>query len=572
MVWSVKRKFLFFKYLFVAISFILVMSATTHAVIFRDTTGDFNNSDVAAVDTRISNGRVFITILYAEDQIGMTGGVGGNFSIDADQNPLTGGKDTPGFDCRIIYNISRYAPVAHFEFFAGPYQGRTIPIAAEIGNETRLRFDARTVEFSFPASFFGGYRDFDYALFATGMFSSGDNWDRVPDSGVVRCSTGRIIAAPVTGLKRVSQNIVESPKQTGSQPIVRRVTTRMEGDNAIWIIETNKNLPVRQLDFNDSLHFHLMLDIDRRMDTGISNAEIPFLAFGPDCVARCTLVPGGRGNIRITTGIKENGERQTIGGGGGTNDLNCTFDQNTVKITIPLWLIKAASPEIDWLLIATRLDTPPEIFSDTSIAFDTGEKRHPEQMPSNAIILDDPVNDTSIWEVKSNDGSITSQVQQIRAANADFTRIRAALTTEFLMLRVTYKDPLVFKPRYFTSITALVPGFPVKELFFSVNWSIETGGQIVLRDISSNPSEITKTRFLNQCVAKQGRDAFFLIPVTVFGRVTPPYLDLTLTAHEMIFKKSGAMGQTIKTAPRQNKGIIDRLPDKGFFRVSTDGV
>lgn len=539
-------------------------------ITFRDPLGDFDKADVIAVETWIAEGKAIITIHYAEDEITMAGGIGGNFSIDSDQDPTTGGKDTPGFDCCLIFNISRFAPTANLEFHTGPNQGRTVPITAGAGNGSDLQFNARMVRFTIPMSLLGNVRDFDYALFATGMFSTGDDWDRVPDSGVVRCSTGQVILAPVTGVKAIREQALDAPARAGEQPIVRRITTRMEGDNAIWSIETNADLPVGALDQYNSTHLHLMLDIDRRMDTGISNGEIPFLAFGPDRIAQCSLVPGGS-SIRITTGIKENGELETVGGGSGTNDLSCTFDRRTVKITIPLWLIKASSPQMDWMLLVTRLNTPTEIFLNSSISFDTGEIRLPEMMPPHAVVVMDPEEDAIITEGKSNDLSMTKRVPQPNLPNINFTRAQAALTRDFLMLKITYKRPLTLEPRYVTSATVRLPEQPGREMMFSINWDLATGGQVVLWDISANMPDITRHQFLNQCVVNQGSNAFLLIPVSVLGPLPPQSLELVLTTHEIGFLKppatAKAPGITVKAPPRQNPGTIDRLPDLGSIRL-----
>ena len=538
----------------------------------RDPAGDFNRADVLAVETSVSQGRVIITIHYAGDPIGMAGGVGGTLSMDTDQNPSTGAPGTPGFDVSLVYNISRLAPAADLEILSGPGQGRTIPIRSGAGNGTRLEFNQRSVRFTFPAALAGIGTDFDYALFATGMFSAGDQWDRVPDTGVIRNSTGRPAAPPVTrGAAAPGQMIAEQTRQPG-QPLVRQVNTRMEGDNLVWVIHTHVNLPVGQLDMHQSLHFHLLLDLDRSLATGITNGEIPFLAFGPDRVANCTLVPGGRGNIRITTAIKENGERQTVGGGAGSNDLNCTFERNRAKITIPAWLVKADSARLDWMLITTRLNAAPQVFNHSSIGFDTGQIRRPVSFPAGAVTIADPADDAIVATGRSEDGSVVRTVRQPGVPNVDIARITAARTADFVLMRITYETPIRLQSRYFTAITALTPGYPARQLLFSMNFSMEVGPQLVLRDMSRQNPDPTRAVFLNQCVVLQGRDAFVMIPVSAFGQGPLPHLDLVLKTHEMWFSRPASTsripGITVRQAPKQRQACLDQIPDKGFIRLA----
>ena len=541
-----------------------------------DPVGDFNGADVVRVDTRITENAVSITIQYADDEIGMATGVGGNFSIDADQNPTTGGTNTPGFEYCIIFNISQLAPMAELQFLSKGLKGRSVPISANNGNGTNLQFSSRSVQFTLPLSIIGNIRDFDYALFATGMFSTGDKWDRVPDYGSARASSGRVMTASLTDGPKIFAQDITAPSQHGHIPIVSHVTTRMEGDNAVWIIQTNADLPVGPLSQYDSTHFHLMLDLDRRVETGITNGEVPFLPFGPDRVAKCTLVPGGKASIRITTGIAENGERLTVGGGAGINDLNCVFDRRSAKITIPLWLIKAESTQFDWMLMTTRLNSDPELFGGSSIAFDTGKLRLPFQMPDYAIVIDDPIEDALITEGKSDDGSYTARVRQYGIPNIDFRSLHVILTQDYLMMRVTYKTPIVPKPRYFTSINTQLPDQPSRELLFSINWDHEFGGQVVMWDLSSNEQDITQSIRLNPCLVTRGREAFLLIPKTVFGHTEPKRMGLFLTSHEMGFQKPSAkktikaQGIMVKAPTRQNRGTIDRLPDKGEVRLTAD--
>lgn len=545
---------------------------------FPDAVGDFEKSDVVMVSTQVNNGMVIINIRYADDEIGMATGVGGHFSIDADQDPSTGGKDMPGFDATIMYNITQLAPVVSLEIHSGPNQGQTIPIGSNAGNNTRLTFNSRSVAFSFPASFIGNPQDFDWVLFSTGMFFTGDKWDRVPDIGIARCSTGKVVSAPVTGGGRaVAQNTIEPPRQAGEMPIVKRVTTRMEGDNAVWIIETNVNLPVNALDQYDSTHFHLLIDVDRRLETGITSGGIPFLAFGPDRMALCSLVPGAKASIRLVTGIRENGERITVGGSAGKNDLNCTFDRHTVKLTIPLWLIKAPSPEIDWLLISTRLNTKAQFFAGTSIAFDTGELRQPEKIPANAVIVKDPVRDAIIKEEKSRDGSFVGRAPIHKdIPNLDFTGAKAALTSDFLMLQITYNLPIALKPWYATAVKVHLPWHHNQTIHFSVNWSFESGGQVDMRDLSKNSADVTTHRFLNQCVAQEGPDVFLLIPVSVFNVQPLKNLELVMSSREIINTGGGeaSMGNSgsyggimVKTDLKSKRQEADRMPDFGTIRL-----
>jgi hypothetical protein len=66
--------------------------------------------------------------------------VGGTLSIDADQNPATGGADTPGFECCIVFIVSQLAPMAELQFFSDGIKGRSVPISADVQDITRSRY------------------------------------------------------------------------------------------------------------------------------------------------------------------------------------------------------------------------------------------------------------------------------------------------------------------------------------------------------------------------------------------------------------------------------------------------
>lgn len=544
----------------------LALSHHAGAAVLRDPAGDFDNSDVIGVETTVVAGSAVLTITYADEQIGMATGAGGTIGIDADQDPSTGAADTPGFDCRITFNVSQLAPMAEVEIIAGPRAGDTYGIGREHNNGTNLETDARWVRFTVPIGLVSAANDFDYVLFATGMFSAGGDWDRVPDQGIARASTGQArLEGPAGG--QVDSHTVTAFADGDGPPLVRQVTTQLEGDNAVWIVETNENLPVGALDQYDSTYMSLMLDIDRSVATGINTGDVPLLPFGPDRVAECTLVPGGQGSIRIQTAIAPNGERRYVGGGAGVNDLAVTFERRRARIVIPLALIGAPGPQIDWMLFASKINQTPRPVGGSSIQFDTGLVNRPLTMPPNALVFADDPDDAVIIGGQSRDGTTTPPVRQPIIPNVELAGLQAALSQDWLMLRVGYQTPITLQARYFTSIT-LDAG--ARQYLLSVNWDGQLGGQVVLRDMSQG-ADSTQALFLNQCLATTGAGAHLLIPTHLFP--TPLHtVQMAIETHEMGFDKpasqSSLTGITVTAAPRQNSGVIDRLPDQGTITLT----
>ena len=556
----------------VAVPIVLVIMALTvgaipavSAAVIQDPVGDFDNADVVAVETTISGGRAAITIRYASEQIGMATGAGGFVSIDSDLDANTGEAGTPGFDCRITFNVSQLAPMAELEVMAGRGAGNTATISPDAGNGTNLEFGDRWVRFTLPLALMNARGDFRYAVFATGMFSAGDEWDRVPDSGTALASTGQVVSGAPPGLAAVQAREYTAEPAPGVVPYIRRATTRIEGSNAVWRFEMSEDLPVGALDFQGSSVVTLYIDADRNLATGIDTADIPFLPFGPDRSVQCTLVPGGA-SLMVTVGIRDNGERETVGGGAGTNDLRATFDRRSLTVTVPLDVARIPGAGFSWMACTTRLNHKPEFLLHQPVVFDTGERIAPLPLPGHVVTLDDPV-DAKIAEAKPDGAEKTYTVRHSRIPNTELRRVEGALTPAHLFLRITYAWPIAYQQEYITGIT--IQTAQGRQFLLSVNWDAQVGGQAVLREMTPG-ADMIRAAFLNQCLAAQGNTANLLLPAGLLGLGPGGSLTLLIETHQMGRLKPGseptsAPGILVKTAPRQEGAYLDRLPDQGVL-------
>ncbi|NSW58264.1 MAG: hypothetical protein HPY44_19835 [Armatimonadetes bacterium] len=537
------------------------------AAVFQDPVGDFDGPDVVSIDTRIEGRSAIFTISYAEEAIGMGWGVGGTIHIDSDQNPATGQEGAPGFEAQITFNVSELVALGQVDVFAGPGEGRQLQVSADAGNGTNLRFNPRQLEITVPLDILSARGDFDYLLYSTSIFGSTDSRDRVPDAGVVRASTGQAVNAGAPAAEGAAERVLEWPA-AGRQPhLVRRVTTAIRGNSAVWKVEFTRDLPVGMADYYNTVYMSILLDIDRSLATGIDTANVPLLPFGPDRNLQCTLM-GGSASVSFVRGIGQFGERLTGGVAPGGSDLRVTFDRRTATVEAPLALLQLNGPAFDWMLSVWTTGQPVECFLETAIAFDTGEPRRSVPFPAQASLVPDNPDDARALVVSA-PGVPSIVVDQPNAIpNMEMLELQAALTGEYLFARVRYNRPVVPQAEYFTSLFIDVPGPPARSYAMSMNWDINLGGQAILFEVGPNAADTGV--HLNQCLAAQGSDAWVLLPLEILGRPAARAVTLRAETREMRFGSSGAPKQfstypgiTIRMPPRAAESYCDRIPDKG---------
>ena len=559
--------------IFIFLSLTMGLSAAT----IRDKTGDFGDTDVISVQVDIVGQSAAFTITYSEEVISsMWGGAGGIIGIDSDRNLLTGLDSSRGFDCQITFNVIALAPSAKLDIWTGGNSGRTVRIGSQFGNGTDLSFTDRTVRLVVPLQYMGTNGDFDFVLFATGALSTGDKWDRVPDNGAVRSSTGEVTIMQVSGNK--SPRTYQARPLPGRKLLVQSVTASIEGENAVWLIQTGVDLPGNSFS-DDSMTMNLLIDVDRRLETGIESTDIPFLPFGADRNVRCTFTPGGARSIDVVVGInKDNGERIGRGGGSGVNDLTATFTRRQARLVIPLWLLGINSTAFDWMLLAnsTEQKRATEIFLNTSIRFDTGEMMLPLEWPQRVVTVPDPVDAKKI--------NIDPQGRKIQITrtlpNSELRQLKAAIRPGYLMAHLTYEYPITLEPHYLTALNILVPGNGgVRRHFLaSMNWHPTFGGQVVLREMTAG-ADITRANPINQCLATQGKNAFLLLPAAVFGVNALKGVQISVETSQIAY--SIVAGRTVAPTPGgggarfgahvglvaggQTTLAIDSLPDSGAY-------
>jgi len=562
----------------VAVPIVLVIMALTvgaipavSAAVIQDPVGDFDGPDVVSVDTRVQGQSAVFTITYADDAIGMGWGVGGTIHIDSDQNPTTGQDGLPGFEAQLTFNVSELIALGQVDVFAGPGEGRQLQVSADSANGTNLRFNPRQLEITVPLGILGVQADFDYVLYSTVIFGSPDRRDRVPDAGVVRASTGQAVNAGAPAGGGATERVLEWPGAGGQPHLTRRVTTAIRGNNAVWSVEFNRDLPVGMADYYNTVYMSILLDIDRRLATGIDAANVPLLPFGPDRNLQCTLM-GGSASISFVRGIGQFGERLTGGTAPGGSDLRVTFDRRTATVEAPLALLQLNGPAFDWLLSVWTTGQPVESFLDTAIAFDTGQPRPPESVPPHASLVRDNPDDARALAVSA-PGVPSIVVDQPDAIpNMEMLELQAALTGEHLLARVRYNRPVVPQAEYFTSLFIDVPGPPARSYAMSMNWDINLGGQAMLFEIGPNAAD--KGIHMNQCLAAQGCDAWVLLPVETLGQPIPRAVTLRAETREMRLGALGAPKQysaypgiTVRKPPRAAENYCDRIPDQGTLEL-----
>ena len=560
------------KFSIITILILLIASRCLYGVSVSDRVGDFDDTDVMFVQVDVQAGAAIFTIMYAGEVIGsLYGGAGGIIGIDSDRNPATGLDNSRGFDCQIVYNVLALAPSAQVNIWTGPNAGSSINIGVEHGNGTYLAHTDRTITLVVPLQYLNTNGDFDFVLYATGLFSSGDKWDRVPDQGVARSLTGEISIFPIAGNKE--------PRAYQGNNLIQSVNTSIEGENAVWMIQMATDLPGSSFSDN-SMVMELLIDVDRKLETGIESSNIPFLPFGPDRVVQCTLTPNNASSVNIITAIKENGERVTVGGGAGVNDLNLTFDKRQARLEVPLWLIGLNSAAFDWMLVAisTQDKTPPDIFLNTGISFDTGNKIIPLELPPQATVVTDPIDAKA--PIQDAAGKEIGSLKLHTLPNSELRECKAGLRDNYLMIQIAYENPIVTQPEYFTSVNIIVPGDggASRNFLISINWNTYTGGQALLRELTTG-ADITRVTSLNQCLANIGKQVFLLLPAPVFGKNVFDQVQFYLETHQIAYsvvpgktspKPSGGDKDSIRygahiglVAGGQTTQILDRLPNNG---------
>ena len=91
----------------------------------------------------------------------------------------------------------------------------------------------------------------------------------------------------------------------------------------------------------------------------------------------------------------------------------------------------------------------------------------------------------------------------------------------------------------------------------------------MLWTLSASAQDISRSINLNPCLATRDRDAFFLIPTSVFGTLEQKRINLVFSSHQTGFQAASSVpaeqpGIMIKGTVRQTEGsTIDRMPDKG---------
>jgi len=335
----------------------------------------------------------------------------------------------------------------------------------------------------------------------------------------------------------------------------------------VWVIDTRVDLPVGPLDLNATVHYALYVDSDRRLATGISGVDVPFLPFGPDRRITCVLAPSRAASTEVMVGVGPNGERVHAGGGAGTNDLHLGFERRRARLVVPFSVLGVQSAAFNWLLIVTQPTgrRPPEVFRGAAVQFDTGNIVAPLTMPAGARVVDDPIDAKMVVDIGKGK---TVGVPIDRVANIELRRLQAVLTPRYLLARITYQTAIVARAANVTSVSVQLPGtfgLPVERLL-SVNWHAMLGGQAILHAPFSATAEQTMTP-LNQCIAKRGGDAFLLLPAEAFGLKAFRTAELVLSTRNVDHRLVASVPQGRKPRNRETEKR-DRLPDTGAVRLT----
>lgn len=553
---------------------VLFAGGPAAAVTVRDRVGDGGRFDVVAVRVDVQGGVARFTIVYGDDLIGMATGAGGTLSIDADRNRQTGLKGSPGFDCQISYNVSQLAPVATLAIHTGANAGNSEKIGAQHGNGTHLAFTARSVTFVVPLQMLGTNGDFDFALFAQGQFAVGATRDRVPDQGVANSRTGQVAAQAVAGA--AAPRTLKAQPVAGKTLLLDSVRTSVDGGNAVFDVRTYSDLPTGPLAFQAAMVLTLLIDADRRLETGFECTSIPFLPFGADRKIRCTFMPGAQPTVEVITGVKQTGEKKHAPAVAGTHDFRVEHQRRRVRLAVPLHALGIRSTAFDWMLVAVRGVTADQadIFLDRSVAFDTGQIRAPLAMPANAVVADDPA-DASVKVPGLPDETAGRQMAR-GLPNVELRRLRAALTPRYLLARITYEKPLAPQPEYFTTlaVSAATPFGGRRDITVSINCHLTLGPQANVLGTAAPAGGMagamaggllgnTALMPAHQCVVMRGRDAFVLLPVGFFGVPAFQGADVVVTTGQISHRKEAK-----RAGPRPGGAAIDRLPNQGSVRLT----
>ncbi|MFW6163738.1 MAG: hypothetical protein ACODAJ_13290, partial [Planctomycetota bacterium] len=506
----------------------LAAACPAFAVTVRDRAGDGGAYDVTALTVTVRGGTATFQIAYARDVIGMASGVGGTLSIDADRNPKTGVKGSPGFDRQITFNISKLAPQAQVERLTGPNKGSSVQIGAEHGNGTRLAFTARSVTLVVPLQVLESDGHFNVALFQQGQFGVGQATDRVPDQGVVDSRTGQVAVEQVAG--QAAPRTLRAQAKPGKTLLVDSVSTSVNGPNAVFDVRTRANLPAGALDFQSTLMLDLLIDCDRRVETGIEASGIPFLPFGPDRKVRVAFMAAAQPTIELITDVGGTGETHA-NAGAGVNDASVQCERRRARIVVPLRALGVPNTAFDWMLVARRGVTAEQVdvFLDTSVAFDTGQPRQPLAMPLNARPVTDP-RDASVKNMPTAQNPNPTPVPVRTLPNGELRQLRAALTRDYLLAIITYQQPLVGQPEVATNVTVTVPAAGgARRILATLNWHATFGPQCLLVPDERAPAPAPGAMMgvqpkkppafvaAHSCLASRERNAFLLLPARVFG-------------------------------------------------------
>jgi len=490
---------------------------------------------VASFTVEVRGTTVVFTVAYKEDVIGMMG-QGGMIGIDSDLDIATPDRYWRGYDTQIRFDASTLAPTASVSYYSGPRDGDTIDLGAGFS------CTSHSVTISVPLNLVSTGNDFACVFFHTGTTSFGPTRDRIPRIGVLLASTGQIVGLTVTG--DASPHAISG---AAGAKFVRKVTTAVDGENAVWVVEMNADLPTGDLDFADMMTMRLMIDTDRKLVTGIEGLEVPFVPFGTDISVLCTLEPGGA-SAGLIDGYELNKPHVASSGGPATSDLGVTNTKREARIVVPFHALGITTTDFHWALLADR-DQQAEMFRGSAIDFASGQDVPAVVMPPDAVVVDDPEDCLAHG----------SESATKALANSEIRKLTAAVVGDLLLVRIAYEHPIVPADSFFTNVFLLVPGAQPEQSVLGINWSYGIGGQVWLT--AGTPEEGAKPVPLHQCVANQGKDVYLMVPLSLFSPgPTGPIGMYAIT--RMVGSKGDAM------VPAQF-AVIDQAPNTGFISIPT---
>ncbi len=364
--------------------------------------------------------------------------------------------------------------------------------------------------------------------------------------------------------------------------LVESVETSLDGGNAVWLFHTRRDLPVDPIGPYDTVRFELFIDADRKIETGVKSADIPFLAFGADRVITVTAVAGKEISVE-TTGISPSDEKPSAGGGPDMNELQYTIARRSFRLLVPLSMIGVDGPSFSWLLTAGRPvgETTVQVFKRTAVRFDTGETIPPLILPPGAVSVQDP-GDAKIEIPERGDRPTGTGISPRTPPSSDLTRLDAALLSDVLMARITYEAPITMEPAYLTGVFIRIPGpNGTRDFYIGINRQADTGGQAVLFETTPG-ADSADAHFIQQCLATRSNQASLLLPASLFGQERFDTVELHVETRRM--SESSVPGEQ----PRQNENpsqlrygehqgfspgirtseLLDRLPDTGEVKLN----